>query len=370
MFVLLRLLAASLLLSASPLLAQNAPAASAPAPPAFAEQPEPQAPDYALPASWAARPGAPGASSARPANATRLARRADVDVFYIHPTTFRSLNRWNQDVSDEATNRWTDASVIARQAGVFNACCRIFAPRYRQASFLATRDRLMTGDGGRAYALAYSDVLRAFDHYMTQDNQGRPFIIAGHSQGAEMTRRLLIDRVDGKPEAQRLVAAYVIGLDLTEGDFGRTYAQLQPCTAPTQTGCVLAWNAVAPEADLTLFRQFAGARYAARYATGEGRTTLCVNPLSWRRDDVPVPAAANPGSVPGAPSEGIMQPLRRGLAGARCDGGFLIVDRDPSLQLDALPGGVLHYHEFGLFYASIRANIRTRIRAWHRAHRR
>jgi hypothetical protein len=368
--LLLRFVATGLLLGTSPLLAQNAPAPSAPPPPAFADQPAPPAPDYALPASWAARPNAPGASSARPANATRLARTTAADVFYIHPTTYRSPDRWNQDVSDEATNRWTDASVIARQAGVFNACCRIFAPRYRQASFLATSDRLMTGDGGRAYALAYSDVLRAFDHYMTHDNHGRPFIIAGHSQGAEMARRLLIDRIDGHPAAARMVAAYVIGIDLTEGDFGRTYAQLLPCTAPTQTGCVLAWNAVAPEMDLSMFRQFAGARYVARHATEEGRTTLCVNPLSWRRDDVAVPAATNPGSVPGAPGAGIMQPLRRGLAGARCDSGFLVVDRDPSLQLDAMAGGMLHYHEFGLFYASIRANVRTRIRAWHQGHRR
>lgn len=367
----LRLIAVVLLLAAAPsVVAQNTPPPGSPPPPAFADQPAPPAPDYALPASWAARPGAPGVSIARPANATRIARRADADVFYIHPTTFRSRDRWNQDLSDEAVNRWTDASVIARQAGVFNACCRIFAPRYRQASFLATTDRMMTGDGGRAYALAYSDVLRAFDHYMANDNRGRPFIIVGHSQGAEMTRRLLIDRVDGKVEAQRMVAAYVIGLDVTEGDFGRTYAQLLPCTAPTQTGCVIAWNAVAPDADLAVFRRFAGARYVARYGTEEGRTPLCVNPLSWQRNDVAVPASANPGSVPGAPGEGIMQPLRRGLAGARCDGGFLVVDRDSSLGLDALPGGVLHYHEFGLFYASIRANISTRIRGWRRAHRR
>ncbi len=68
-----------------------------------------------------------------------------------------------------------------------------------------------------------------------------------------------------------MVAAYVIGLDLTEGNLGRTYPHLLPCTSPrAQTGCVMAWNAVAPEADLTMFRRFAGARYAARYGTEEG----------------------------------------------------------------------------------------------------
>lgn len=365
-----RLLAMLLLAGTMPATAQNAPPTDAPPPPAFADQPAPPPPDYGLVTSWAARPGAAGASASRPANASRLARRPDADVFYIHPTTYRTPDHWNQDIANEEVNRWTDASVIARQAGVFNGCCRIFAPRYRQASFLATRDRFMTGDGGRAYALAYSDVLRAFDHYMANDNHGRPFIIAGHSQGAEMARRLLIDRIDGQSAARHMVAAYVIGLDLTEGDFGRTYRQLQPCHAPAQTGCVLAWNAVAADADLSLFRQFAGVRYMARYGTEEGRQSLCINPLSWRHDETAVPASANPGSVPGMPGEGAMQSLRRGLAGARCDGGFLLVERDPSLGLQALPGGVLHYHEFGLFYASIRANIATRIRAWRRGDRR
>lgn len=363
----IRLLTTALLLAAScmPLSAQVSPP-----PTPFADQPAPPMPDYALASSWAARPGTPGASTARPANASRIARRPQADVFYIHPTTYRTTERWNQDIADQTVNRWTDASVIARQAGVFNGCCRIFAPRYRQASFLAARDMLMTGDGGRAYALAYSDVLRAFDHYMANDNKGRPFIIAGHSQGAEMARRLLIDRIDGQPAAKRMVAAYVIGIDLTEGDFGRTYHMLRPCSTPEQTGCVMAWNAVSPEADPAMFRKFAGARYAAKYGTDDGRTPLCINPLTWRTDRPAAPASANPGSVPGEPGEGPMQPLRKGLAAARCDGGLLVVDRDPSLGLETVRGGVLHYHEYGLFYASIRSNVDVRIRAWRRGHRR
>lgn len=365
----LRLIAPLLMcLSSGYVTAQTAPPAAPPQ--RFEDQGSPPAPDYARPANWAARPEAPGASTVRPPNAKRLTRRADVDVFYVHPTTFRSRDRWNQDVADESVNRWTDASVIARQAGVFNDCCRIFAPRYRQASFLATSDRMMTGDGGRAYTLAYSDILRAFDYYMANDNKGRPFIIAGHSQGAEMSYRLLRDRIEGKPIAKKMVAAYVIGLDLTEGEFGRAFRELTPCTTADATGCILAWNAVTPETDVARLGGFAGARYVARHGTEDGKRLLCINPLSWRRDDRAVPASANPGSVPGAPGEGEMQPLRRGLANARCDRGFLIVERDPALGLDALPGGSLHYHDFGLFYASMRTNVTARIRAWRRGQRR
>src|SRR3546814_15517433 len=85
-------------------------------------------------------------------------------------------------MADAATRRWTDLSVTARQASLFDACCRRFMPRYRQASSRAFAERL--GDGAKAYALAYGDVLRAFRSYVAHDNHGRPFIIAGHSQGA------------------------------------------------------------------------------------------------------------------------------------------------------------------------------------------
>src|SRR3546814_13240872 len=63
-------------------------------------------------------------------------------------------------MADAATRRWTDLSVTARQASLFDACCRRFMPRYRQASSRAFAARL--GDGAKAYALAYGDVLRAF----------------------------------------------------------------------------------------------------------------------------------------------------------------------------------------------------------------
>lgn len=338
--------------------------------PAFDSQEAPPVPDYRNPASWAARPDAPGASTAVPPGASKALKRKDVDVFYIHPTTYRTPDRWNQDIANNSVNDWTDTSVIRRQAALFNGCCRIYAPRYRQASFLATKDRLMQGDGGKAYALAYSDVERAFDYFIEYENKGRPFIIAGHSQGAEMTMRLLRNRIDGQKVQKRMVAAYVIGLDITEGAFGRTFKSLVPCDRPDQSGCVLAWNAVTTDADLAMLRRFAGTRYAHEYGTDEGRTPLCVNPLTFDRKKPAAIASASKGAVPGGAGEGALKPLVPASVAAECKDGFLVTKADPALGLEPLPGGSLHYHEFGLFYADIRGNVMQRIKAWSRAHRR
>lgn len=347
-------------------MAQNPAPAPPPAPPPFDSQTPAPAPDYAQDGAWAALPGVPGPAETVPQG--RKAKRGmhDVDVFYVHPTTFRTPDRWNADPADAKLNGWTDASVIARQAAVFNACCAIFAPRYRQASFLATRDRFMEGDGGKAYALAYSDVLRAFDQWQASRNQGRPFILAGHSQGGEMLMRLLADRIDGTPLQQRMIAAYAIGIDFSTGYFGRRYRTLKPCDTPVRTGCVLAWNAVVPEADLQQLGGLAGARFAHIYGTEDGKPSLCINPLTFDMAKPAAPANASKGAVPGDPGFGPVRALVAAKVAARCESGFLVVDADPALELKPLPGGSLHYHEYGLFYADIQANIAQRIKAMRR----
>lgn len=359
------LLAALVSACAAPALETGGATADAPAEAlSFAESVQPPAPDYALAASWAARPGAANPSDSVPPGASSVSGDAAVDVFYVHPTTYRTSSAWNQDIALEDVNAWTDASTIARQASVFNDCCWIFAPRYRQASFLAVQDRTLAADGGKAYELAYQDILAAFDHYMAHDNQGRPFIIAGHSQGALMSYWLLRDRIDGAPAAERLVAAYVVGLDLMEGDFGRTFKSLKPCETPAQTGCILGWNAVTPELDLEMMGAMAGGRYKRVYGVDDGRTPVCLNPVTFDAAKPSSDAAQSKGAVPGEPGAGPLRALIAGQVAARCDLGFLVVTADESLDLTPLPGGSMHYHDFGLFYEDIRANVRVRIAAW------
>ncbi len=64
------------------------------------------------------------------------------------------------------------------------------APRYRQASAgsLAAPPAM---NGTQAHEFAWLDVRAAFLHYLKYWNKGRPFIIAGHSQGGAHTERWL-----------------------------------------------------------------------------------------------------------------------------------------------------------------------------------
>lgn len=349
--------------TASHLAVLLASAASADAPP-FAGQTPPPAPDYTLAAAWAAGPSGPGASAAVPPGATPAARAPAVDIFYVHPTTYLSKTRWNQDVADARTNAWTDASVIARQASAFNACCRVFAPRYRQASTLDAK-----GERARALDLAYGDVARAFDVFLRTHSHGRPFIVAGHSQGAWLIARLIEEKIDGTALRARMVAAYVIGINVAEGDFGLRYMHVPVCARPAQTGCIVQWNAVLASADLpTLATRYQSA-FVGKYGDRPGKTTVCINPLTFDRRKPSATRASSQGAVPGDPGEGAMPPLVRHAVAARCAQGLLVVAPSAALGLKPLPGGAMHYHDIGLFYADVRANAVRRVRAYLAARR-
>jgi hypothetical protein len=96
---------------------------------AFAEEPPPPAPDYAEPRSWSALPEREDAGDLAPPGVPAVdQRRAAVDVFYVHPTTYVG-GRWNAPVGDPALDDATDRVATAIQATAFNGCCAVYAPR-------------------------------------------------------------------------------------------------------------------------------------------------------------------------------------------------------------------------------------------------
>lgn len=337
--------------------------AGAPRPVAVAQAPA--APDYTAPAAWLAFPGRGGLErSASPLTPAVAERFAQADVFFIHPATLKGSAAANApwDVAD--ADAPLTAPVLLGQASVFNACCRIYAPRYRQASFKGSND-------AAAVALAYGDVARAFRHFLAQESKGRPFIIASHGQGTGHALRLLQQEVLNKPLHRRLVAAYLIGgyVPANVGDVG-----LPVCDAAAQTGCVVSYNA-SPSGRHGARMRIDGETYWWRGALRkeEQAPAACVNPLTWRRDGA-APASANPGSqpFPAAPfpraARALAAPLPQ-LTGAECRDGLLRVDipRDaPAAWRDGLSllTGSIHLHDYGIFDESLRRNALQRVVAW------
>ncbi len=331
----------------------------------------PTPPNYADPAAWAALPGADHKDSADlvPEGETVGDRQdmAAVDVFYLHPTTFRGNYNWNQELNDAETNQWTDDSVIARQAAIFNGCCRVYAPRYRQATAAAVGATDDSGD--KARVVAYEDIKAAFQYYLDHFNDGRPFILAGHSQGTFLIQRLLEEVIDASPVRPQLVAVYGIGISFPTGTFGSQYKTITACTKPDQTGCVVSWLTFGRDGDGVAATARYADRYEARFKTREGSDTLCINPLTFDIDQPDAPASANLGALPGKAGPGPLPRLQPGVLGATCKDGALYVDMPTpkDFSLLVLPGQNLHFHDMDLFFKNIRDNAILRSEAFLKA---
>jgi len=330
----------------------------------FKESPQPAAPDYALATSWAALPDRLDDADALPGGDVQdIQASAQVDVFFVHPTTFFGTASWNQALDDASTNQLTDTFVLRGQASVFNGCCRIYAPRYRQATIYSFMDG--SGSGQAALQLAYEDVERAFDYFIEHYNQGRPFILASHSQGSVHVRTLLERRITGTALRERLVAAYPIGFGINREEMAKAVPDVPVCESAEQIGCVVTWNAVGPKAQ----------------PWGDPRKNICVNPLTWRADGAAAEASLNLGGVAypgtfegtladvkGVPEDFIAAKpvLETAVADAQCVDGMLLVKEIHSKNYAARPMGRDNYHiyDYNLFHMNLRRNVEQRVAAY------
>ena len=311
----------------------------------FASYAPPPAPDYALDASWAALPQTQEGADFIPNGLAPAEALSDVAVFFVHPITYISKLGWNSPLDDKDARSKIDDLVMPGQASVFNFCCDVYAPRYRQATLWSYW--VLEGSGQKALDFAYGDVERSFDAFLGRIGS-RPFILAGHSQGGHHLKTLLINRISGTDLQNKLVAAYPIGIAVDPVSFSQKAPDIPLCISASQTGCYATWNSRGPKSEI--WEDMPGAS--------------CVNPLSWKVDTAKVEAAQNPGSL-AITDQPRFDP---GVTGAQCLEDRLLVGDFQTDIFDALnmSWGRDNYHvlDYALFYGSLRKNARDRVEAY------
>jgi hypothetical protein len=266
---------------------------AAPAPPQTQEQPKPQAAvpapaknDYSNPDFWLCRPGLQRERDACAVDMTTTVIAADgkltretwsanpnapIDCFYVYPTVSNDP-RGNSGMVPEAEEKRVAAVQFARFASV----CRPFAPMYRQVTLTALRARLTGTPMAVDRALAYNDVLDAWNYYLAHDNQGRGVVLIGHSQGGNVLTHLIANELDGKPIQARVISALLLGMNLPVPpgkDAGGAFQKMPLCHSATQTGCVVSYatfRATAPPPANSLFGKI----------PDQGMIAACTNPAS------------------------------------------------------------------------------------------
>lgn len=310
--------------------------AAAQLPATFSAADQPAAPDYTQDRYWSALPYRKDAADVIPPDEKWISDSLkEVDVFYVYPTLYSKGKTWNADLANKRLNKRIDKLPVRFQAGVFNASCRVYAPRYRQGNIKCYYDSI---NGPKGLDFAYQDVKTAFQYYLDHYNQGRPIIIASHSQGSNHSWRLLREFFDGKPLAKQLVCAYTVGMGVDT----TWYKVLRPCGNATETGCYVTWSS-----------------FRTGYDPGKDvlRNPMCANPITWLRDTTLVPASASLG--------GIFLKIRRHrwehAASAQVHQDYLWVKtRLPLVR----SWNVLHLVDYNLFWYDIRKNVADRVHAY------
>ena len=266
----------------------------------------------------------------------------DVDLFYVVPTCIWDYTdslgqtRHHMDIFNTEQRALTDPSIQLAKS-VLADSCNFFSPYYRQISM----DSWLTLDTAlieERFKLAYQDVADAFHYYMEHDNQGKPFILAGHSQGAKAVIELL--KREMTPDISRkLIATYAIGYTVTPEELAG-YPTLRPAQDSIDTGVLIGFNSVTcPDAVSPLFRD----------------NVVCINPVNWRTDATP---ATSYQGFTVAQDTTIHTLIVTGIDEEQ----YFI----PSVAA-LLPKGNLHVQEFNLYNEDLRKNVLQRIRAFRQA---
>lgn len=194
-----------------------------------------------------------------------------VDIFYILPTCvwdWKDMNGIVHHFADvnkpEQRQAMLESFVLAREIFA-DSCCNFFAPYYRQI----TLESWIEGDSviSERFPFAMQDINAAFDNFISYKNNGRPFILAGFSQGAKGVVELLKEMPTDV--CKRMIAAYVIGYRVTDADL-ESNGNIIGATNSSDIGVTICYNSVQTIADVCPVLS---------------PSAICINPINWKIDD-------------------------------------------------------------------------------------
>ena len=279
-------------------------------------------------------------------------KTADADVFFICPTVYGGdEDSFNMPMDDEdAKSDFLGAANMEK--GIYDSDARFFAPYYRQAGLNVYE--LPTEDREEYLALAYADIKDAFLYYLEHYNNGRPIILAGFSQGGDMSIRLLKDCF-AEEVNELLVACYAIGWSVSEEDLEQ-YPHLRFASGENDTGVIISFNSEAESVTDSLM-------------IPAGTHTLAINPLNWKTDSTPAGKEENLGACFTDYSGNIITEIPQ-LTGAYIDpqrGALKVPDVTPEEYppvLSIFSDGIYHLYDYQFFYRNLQENVEVRLNAY------
>ena len=292
----------------------------------------------------------------------------DVDTFFLYPTVYINPAPDAPAIVpvEDAMLRAGVKNNYGQAPLLFEDLTNLYEPYYRQSNLMALVGKKPEETLPFLLQEQRTDVYAALDYYFEHFNQGRPFILAGHSQGSLMLKIALRDYfMEHADYLERMVAAYILGITITNDDLAANPA-LKFAEGADDTGVIISWNTEGPEnkdEDNIVVQKDAHA----------------INPLNWKRDDSYAPASENLGDrLPDYDEKGIIalgyQTHCPGIADAKLDvdRGVVVCTTLPDRYIKPpAPGrksifgpASLHTSDYPAYWENIRRNVQTRIKAY------
>lgn len=192
-----------------------------------------------------------------------------VDVFWCTGTLFKEQkDSLGNDLhriymTDEQRQRYCDVTLSTRDM-LFPDSLNFFSPCFHQFTLdvidLPTEyfDSISNAVADEAYAM--------FHYYMENMNNGRPYILAGMSQGGMMTRGILKRMTD--EEFSLMKAAYSLGFGLSKEDLECKH--IVPAEGEFDKGVIISYNSVADDNGI--------------WEAVWNNAVACINPVNWKTD--------------------------------------------------------------------------------------
>lgn len=262
-----------------------------------------------------------------------------VDTIYLYPSAYGLEGKVEADIADidDVNMRLMAIYYASSQASIFDESTNLYVPYYRQFTVNSLVDMIDKSPESMQY-IASKDIYTMLDYYFENHNNGRPFILAGHSQGSVWLTIVLEDYMKAHPEYyERMVAAYVIGYSITE-EYLENNSHLKFAQASDDTGVIISYNTEGP-----------GNKDAFNCVVREG--AISINPISWTLDDT---YATN------------------GSADAQIDmerGVVICTSRENTLEMKAslaeyFGEDSLHLYDYDLYRGELQKNVADRIESF------
>lgn len=279
----------------------------------------------------------------------------NVDVFYVYPTAWYKADPLEPDFCaiDNPIMLTGSQKAFNSQATAFETAGNIYAPYYRQADAAFTLTLPPAERWAVIDSIPAKDAIAAFDHYIKNYNNGKPFILVGHSQGAQVLLILLNKYMSEHADVYaRMVCAYVIGYPVT-AEFMNANPHLKFAEGVDDTGVIVSYNtqspSVAPGANIVMANDIG----------------LVINPINWKRDETPASAEESIGSNMPVDAQGRFG-FTPHFADARINSAKGViecssVDENAMFQLSGAMGlGVYHSFDIPFYYYNLRENAQVR----------